>query len=148
MMETQRLRILLVDDDELDRRMIEYFVTQAGLPYDLILARNVAEAIAHLCMGKLDLVLTEYRLPDGYGLEVQQYARHIPCIFLTRVASRDSIVRAMKAGASDFLIKDSQWVYLRELPLAIQEALARYADALAGKPPPPLYVTSDTAVQS
>ncbi len=146
-METERLRILLVDDDELDRRMIEYFVTQMELPYELVLARNVAEAIAHLCVGKLDLVVTEYRLPDGYGMEVQQYAPQIPCIFMTRVASRDSIVRVMKAGASDFLIKDSQWVYLRELTLAIQEALARYANILAGRPPVPLYVTSEAAVQ-
>ncbi len=148
-MHTERLRILLVDDDDVDRTMMECFIKKAGLPYDLLVARNVAEAIAHLCVGRFDIVITEYRLPDGYGLEVQRYAAQIPCIYFTRVASRDAVIRAMKAGAYDFVIKDSQWEYLLELPVVIREALERKEASHAVETSPvPFYLASGQDVQS
>jgi DNA-binding NtrC family response regulator len=148
-MHTERLRILLVDDDDVDRSMMECFIKEAGLPYDLLVARNVAEAIAHLCVGRFDIVITEYRLPDGYGLEVQRYAAQIPCIYFTRAASREAVIRAMKAGAYDYVIKDSQWEYLRELPIAIREALERKESShTVATSPLPFYVAPSQDVQS
>ncbi|NHZ72137.1 MAG: GAF domain-containing protein [Aquificales bacterium] len=104
---------------------IERLVKKEGLPYDLVVARTVAEAVAQLQQGGLDLAIIDYTLPDGSGLEVQKQAGETPCIFVTGAANQAIAVQAMKAGAYDFLVKDTQREYLQLLPTVVQATLAR-----------------------
>ena len=122
-MEEERIRILLVEDDDADRRAVERLVERKQLPYSLVFAVSVAEAIATLDEGELDLALIDHNLPDGSGLEVQAQAGDLPCIFITGEVDTAIAVEAMKAGAYNFLVKDPEGVSLRLLPTVIDAAL-------------------------
>jgi CheY-like chemotaxis protein len=73
-------RILLVEDDDGDRKAIERLVKKERLPYELVVASTVAEAVGQLQQGGFDLALNDCKLPDGSGLEVQAQAGDTPCI--------------------------------------------------------------------
>lgn len=148
-MSIKRLCVLLVEDDTTDRIMFERFVAQQRLPYDLAVASSATEAAACLSEREFDVILSEYQLADGSGLEVLRNAGLTPCVIVTRVASRSVVINVMKEGAYDFVTKDSQWEYVRALPGAIQEALERRRlRAQAGFLRPNPYDISGQAVQS
>ena len=124
-MNQERLRILLVEDDDNDRLALERFVSRSNLPFDFVMARTVKEAREVLRAGGLDVALVDHRLPDGTGLDVQKYAGDTPCIFVTGSANQSIAVEAMKAGARDFLVKDVEGEYLQVLPDVIHNTIAR-----------------------
>ncbi|MFQ5343625.1 MAG: PAS domain S-box protein, partial [Anaerolineae bacterium] len=124
----ERVRVLLVEDNRADQMAVERLVKKEGLPYDLVIAETVAEAIARLKEGRLDVALIDYRLPDGSGLEVQEHVGDTPCIFITGAANQAVAVQAMKAGAFDFLVKDQARDYLALLPVTIENAIRRKQD--------------------
>lgn len=124
-MNTTGARVLLVEDDETDRTMVERFIVQGNLPYRLAVAESVNEAIILLEAREFDIILTEYQLKGGSGIEVLRCAGLTPCIVITRVAARSVVINVMKEGAYDFVVKDSSWEYVRTLPAVIEEALER-----------------------
>jgi PAS domain S-box-containing protein len=121
----RRLRILLVEDDRIDRMAIERWIKQERLPYDLVPAGTVAEAIAYLQQGGMDLALIDFNLPDGFGLDVQAQMGKTPCVFIAGSPKEAGVIQAMKAGAYDFLIKDLNRDYLELLPGVIEATLER-----------------------
>ena len=123
MIESQPVRILLVEDDEVDRMAVERLFAKESLPYDLVVATTVAEATSRLREGGIGLVLIDHRLPDGSGLDVQKEAARTPSIFITGAGDLSVAVEAMKAGAADFLVKDGERQYLQLLPLTIESTL-------------------------
>lgn len=125
-MSEERIRILVVEDEEIDRLSIERLVKTEQLPYDLSFADTVAGAVSHIEHHGTDLVIIDYSLPDGSGLEVQKSAGDTPCIFITGAAERSTVVEAMKASAYDFIIKDVQLSYINLLPAAIQATLSSW----------------------
>jgi PAS domain S-box-containing protein len=122
---SEYIKILLVEDDKIDRAAIERQVKKDQLPYDIVSVNTVADGLAQLQKGGIDLALIDHKLPDGTGLEVQEQAGDIPCIFITGETDQGIAVKAMKAGAYDFLVKDSRREYLQLLPTVIQIALKR-----------------------
>ena len=66
-MNREHIRILLVEDEETDCITVERLFKKEQLPYDLVIARTLAEAVARLDEGGLDLVLIDHKLPDGSG---------------------------------------------------------------------------------
>ena len=125
MMDVEKTHILLVEDDEIDRIAIKRLFQQEDLPYILAVAATVGEAIEELRQDEPDLVLIDHQLPDGSGLEVQKAFGEIPCIFITGAKDLSIAVQAMKAGAYDYLVKDTQREYLQLLPSIIQACLDR-----------------------
>lgn len=107
----ETLRILLVDDDEVDRRAVRRALAAAGMPAHLQEAVNASEAAEHLASGEpYDCALVDYRLPDGDGTEVLRAARAgrgVPVVVLTGQGDEELAVEVMKAGASDYLAKSS-----------------------------------------
>ena len=128
-MDQERIRILLVEDDRAEQMAVERLVRKEGLPYDLVIAETVSEAIARLKEGRLDVALIDYSLPDGSGLEVQEHVSDTPCIFITGVPDLGIAVTVMKAGAFDYLVKDQEREYLRLLPVTIEKAMRHKRDA-------------------
>jgi PAS domain S-box-containing protein len=119
------IHILLVEDDETDRMAVQRLLARERLPYQLTMAGTVLEALHSLRQKRPDLILIDYQLPDGSGLEVQQAAGDIPCIFIAGAADQKTAVEAMKAGAYDFMVKDLGRDYLQLLPTVIQASLER-----------------------
>jgi diguanylate cyclase (GGDEF)-like protein/PAS domain S-box-containing protein len=123
-MESQ-LRILVVDDDEGDRAAFVRFVTRARLPYDYQLVSSVKEAKSALECQSFDVILTDYRLRDGTGLDVLAHGSDAAGILVTGWGDQTIAVQGMKAGAADYLVKDLAHDYLRLLPTTIDVAMKK-----------------------
>ena len=98
-------RILVVEDEDKLRRIVELQLLDAG--YDVDKASKAEEALP--LIDRADLILTDYKLPGMTGLEMLQIIRRqnsvIPVIVMTAFGTIENAVEAMKAGAADFLPK-------------------------------------------
>jgi two-component system, sensor histidine kinase and response regulator len=103
------LRILIVDDDEVDRMSVRRALMQSGILLILTEATNCAEATALLANNIFDCTFLDYGLPDQNGLALVQAARSMnvqhPLVVLTGQGDEKIAVDLMKAGATDYLAK-------------------------------------------
>ena len=120
----KRLHILLVDDDKIDQKAIARFLKQQALPYDLEMAGSLAAARDKLKGRGFDLILLDYLLPDGTGLDLLAET-DVPAIILTGCGSELVAAEAMRKGAFDYLAKDAERNYLLLMPHTIEHVLAR-----------------------
>ncbi len=105
----ESLRILIVDDDEVDRMAVRRALIQSGMSVTISEATTCAEAIASLESHTFDCTFLDYGLPDQNGLVLIQAARCLdvqhPLIVLTGQGDEKIAVDLMKAGATDYLAK-------------------------------------------
>lgn len=103
------LRILIVDDDEVDRMALSRLLRSAGVKVESVEAFDCATAIATIAQTSFDCAFIDYRLPDMDGLGLVQKLRgdglRIPLIILTGQGDEQIAVELMKAGASDYIAK-------------------------------------------
>jgi two-component system phosphate regulon sensor histidine kinase PhoR len=118
-----RYRVLLVEDDEVDRMAFEATVRKNSLPYDYKLANSVSEASELLNRERFDIVIVDYRLGDGTAFDVFSVSGNTPTIFTTGAGDEETAIKAMKAGTYDYLVKDPKRDYLRVLPGVIKNAI-------------------------
>ncbi|MGE0267081.1 MAG: ATP-binding protein [Candidatus Omnitrophota bacterium] len=121
----KRLRVLLIEDDTVDQKAFERFIRQEQYPYDYVIAGSVGEAKRVLMSEKFDVVITDYQLSDGTGMDVLGFRIEAPVILTTGTGSEELAVQAMKAGAYDYLIKDPDRYYLKVLGLTIEKTMTR-----------------------
>jgi len=116
------LKVLVVDDEEDIRELLDLTLTKMGLTADC--AGTVAEAKKFLENGHYSLCLTDMRLPDGEGLDVVKLINvhygEMPVAVLTAFGSTDNAVAALKAGAFDYLSKP---ISLDQLRVLIKSAI-------------------------
>ncbi len=106
----ERLRILLVEDDEEDalliRKMLE---TAANGSVALECMTDMRQAIERLPRGDIDLVLLDLFLPDSDGLhtlqDLQAKAPDVPIIVITNLDDQSAALEAVNHGAQDYLVK-------------------------------------------
>ena len=100
-------RLLVIDDEPDLRTLYELTLQRAG--YQVQTAPDVQQALALLKQQQFDVMITDMRLPDGLGLELVQWLqtqqRPERSIVITAYGSTDNAVRALKAGAFDYLSK-------------------------------------------
>jgi two-component system, sensor histidine kinase and response regulator len=103
------LRILIVDDDQVDRMAVRRALLKSGLAVTLTEATTYTEAIALLTHSLFDCTFLDYGLPDQNGLKLVQTARQLnvqhPLVVLTGQGDEKIAVDLMKAGATDYLTK-------------------------------------------
>lgn len=99
---------ILVIDDEPDLRTL-YELTLLREGYRVETASNVQEAREQLKAQRFDAVITDMRLPDGFGMELLQdlrdQQRRERCVVMTAYGSAENAVEALRAGAFDYLTK-------------------------------------------
>jgi two-component system NtrC family response regulator len=104
---TDRKCILLVDDDDSLRRVVEYTLRDEG--YDVVLASTGTEGLQLFRSRSVDLVLTDVRMPEMDGVELlarlKAMQSDLPVVLLTAHGTITSAVEAMKRGAFDYLTK-------------------------------------------
>ncbi len=105
----ETVKILVVDDDKVDRMAVRRALKAAGVQMEFSEASDCAGAIALLQQQEFDCVFLDYRLPDGDGLSLVQQVRSlgigVPLIVLTGQGDEQIAVEVMKAGACDYLSK-------------------------------------------
>jgi DNA-binding NtrC family response regulator len=98
-------RILVVEDEEKLRRVIELQLASAGFEVDKAAAAEEGLRI----VDRADLVLTDLKLPNMDGLQflslIRRQNAQVPVVMMTAFGSVETAVEAMKAGATDFLLK-------------------------------------------
>jgi DNA-binding NtrC family response regulator len=99
--------ILIVEDKDSMAEMLKETIEAAG--YRPVIARDGAEGIRKIKDDKIDLVLTDLRLPRKSGMDVLMAVKEenpmMPVIMMTAYGSVDLAVRAVKEGAFDFITK-------------------------------------------
>ena len=102
--------ILIVDDDPVQRRLLEATARRFG--YDVMIAEGGDAAFAMLGGpdgGRIDAVIIDLVMPDldGYGVlaRMREMGLGIPVIVQTAHGGIDTVVSAMRAGAMDFVVK-------------------------------------------
>src|ERR1700746_1396530 len=120
---TEKPSILIVEDEAKMRRLIELELADQGFR-----AQTVADAETALKLvnaNQFDLIVTDLKLPGMSGIEFLQTVKRanaaIPIIIMTAFGTVESAVEAMKAGASDYVLKPFS---LAELVIVIRKELA------------------------
>ena len=115
--------ILVVDDEPQIRRVMRATLTAQG--YAIVEARDGQEALAKMRGERFDLVILDMNMPVMDGLETCRAIRagsNVPVLMLTVRSAEKDKVRALDAGADDYIVK----------PFGIQELLARIRAAPSG----------------
>jgi two-component system NtrC family response regulator len=111
------LRILVVDDEAPQRELIGGFLKKQG--HEVLLAGSGLEAIARVRETRVDLVLSDFKMPGMSGIELLRGVKgvnpEIPFILVTAYGTVETAVQAMREGAADYLTK----------PLDLEELLLR-----------------------
>lgn len=109
-MEGQKPRILLVDDDELSRRMMGVLLSEKGYNYDT--ASNGIEAVESVQSQSYDMVLMDLQMPLMDGFDAARKIRdweagekHTPIVALTAMLFDNEIQRCLSAGMDDCIAK-------------------------------------------
>jgi PAS domain S-box-containing protein len=125
---TERLRLLLVEDDDDVALMIRKALERAD--HEVTRCHRADEALRTLAEQKFDLVLLDHHLPDMAGLElVERLAQErgdTPSLMVTAYGDEQLATRALHAGALDYLVKDPALSFLTELPKRVNEAFSRH----------------------
>lgn len=119
-------RLLLVDDDNAFSRIVSNFLRKQG--YDVHIRASVKDGLAAVNESRFDLLLLDYRLPDGVGLSILEHARTvdptIPALVMTSFHDIRTAVKAIRTGAFDYITKP---VNPDELLMVLKEALNKNA---------------------
>jgi two-component system response regulator AtoC len=101
------MHVLIIDDEAALRQILAATVSRAGHSVDT--AESVKEAASKLVRGDVDVALCDIRMPDGNGVELVRSFRgtgiDTQFIMVTAFASVETAVEALRAGASDYMVK-------------------------------------------
>lgn len=117
-------RILVADDHEVVRKGLMNVLAEAFQPIEVDEARNGQEAVSKILKKSYDLIVLDVKMPGKSGLdalkEIKQHRPKLPVVILSMHPEDQIAIRAMRAGASGYLTKESA---SDELVLAIRKAL-------------------------
>jgi PAS domain S-box-containing protein len=121
----QPIRILILEDNIIDRRLIQAAVERLPFAASYESCATVEQGRRLLSAGEFNIVISDYTLEDGVASELFDL---ISCPFIVITGATDQAVArtAMQAGASDFISKGSNINLLKEIPLSIERALRSY----------------------
>ena len=115
-------KLLIIDDDRIFCETVKDYLT--GDTLEVLTAHTASEGLAACSGRKVDVVLLDQNLPDGEGHTlcpaILKYNDQTKIIFATAYPSFDNAVKALKAGANDYLSKPFE---LEELNLAVSRAV-------------------------
>jgi len=103
------LRVLLVEDNPGDARLIQEYLRDAEGGFRLVRVEALARGIEQLQASPVDVVLLDLSLPDSQGLEtfetLHRFFPMVPVVVLSGLADEEVAVAAVRAGAQDYLVK-------------------------------------------
>ena len=123
-------RIVFVEDDTVDQMSFERFAKREHFPYEYVIAGSVEQTRQLLQTTAIDAAVVDYVLGDGVAFDLFDDLSGIPIILVTGIGNEEIAVKAMKAGAYDYLIKDQEGNYLKTLALTVENAIRRKHDEL------------------
>lgn len=106
-------KLLLIDDDEIDRQAIRRALAKTNLKPEIVEAENAEQGLKILSEQEFDCILLDFRLPDKDGLDIlielheggQEVS--VPVVMLTGLSYDELVLKTLQAGAQDFLSKET-----------------------------------------
>ena len=123
-MKNTRYKVLFIEDNQLDQMAFKRFVDENDIPYDCTIASSVSEALQSLDSNQFDIVITDHELGDGTAFEILKSVKNIPVIIVTGAGDEDTAIKAWKAGAYDYLIKDLDQNYLKAITITVENTVS------------------------
>lgn len=126
-MKPQTNRLLIVDDNEMNRDMLARRLARKG--YDVLVANGAHDLVESIKQDGIDLVLLDIEMPEITGLDALRILRKVysaaelPVIMVTAKNQSEDIITALDLGANDYLTK----------PIDFPVAVARISTQLAHK---------------
>jgi two-component system KDP operon response regulator KdpE len=120
---SDRRRVLVCDDEPQILRALKVILREAG--FEAVPAETAEEALDRVAVHPPDAAILDLVLPDGDGVEVCRQIRawsQMPIIVLSAIGEEDAKVRALEAGADDYITKPFG---MRELVARLEAALRR-----------------------
>jgi two-component system chemotaxis response regulator CheY len=115
------LRVLIVDDSSVMRKIVDRSLRQAGLEIkEVFEAGNGVEALARLQETRVDLILSDINMPTMDGLELVRQlqalenAKGVPIVMVTTEAGESHVVQALSNGARGYIRKPFSPDQIRE----------------------------------
>ena len=116
-LDTDKISILIADDNDTDRLLLSTFVTKLG--HQVLLASDGQEAVERYEQERPHIILLDALMPKMTGFEaalnIKQIAgtTFVPIIFLTSLSDAESLVKGLRAGGDDFLTKPYNHLILK-----------------------------------
>ena len=121
------LKILIIEDVAADMELTLLALESAGLSFIYDISTSALECQQYLQDKIYDVVLSDYRLPSFNGLQafnfLKQSGQDIPFILITGSLGEEAAVECIKAGMTDYVLKDR----LFRLPSVLKRALQEFA---------------------
>jgi len=118
------IKILYIEDDSAHIELTSRSLENSGAQFNLQTASTIADAFSLLKNNEYDVILSDYRLPDGSGLDVINIANNqnisTAIVLITNQEDINTAIAALKAGAVDYIVKQSD--YLLKLPIVLGNA--------------------------
>lgn len=126
-MDHEKINLLYIEDDVVDRMAFKRLVKEHNLSYQVTFAGSVKEAKQIFSGNNFDIIISDFLLGDGTSFEFlpEIVSTGVPVIMVTGTGDEDVAVKAIKIGASDYLIKDVDYGHLKMLPLVIESSLQK-----------------------
>ncbi len=138
----EKLKVLIIDDDEVTRKLLEKIIQKEG--YDIFEAEGGQTGIDTFKKEKPDIVLSDLRLPDIDGLEVihtiREQSPSVPIIVITAYNETDTAISALHEGVLDYLKKP---IDVNLLAVALGRAKEKIIKQKKMGPFPNLLITDD-----
>ena len=114
--------ILIIDDEQTQREVLTGYLNKKG--YHILNAESGEEGIKLVSQNPVDIVLSDFKMPDRTGLEVLEEVKRInpeiSFVIITAYSTVENAVKAMRLGANDYISKP---VDLDELDLMIEKII-------------------------
>jgi len=124
------IKILVVDDFATMRKVVRNLLKQGGYD-DIVEAEDGVMALKALKSQKIDVVVSDWNMPNMSGLELLKAVRadaeltKIPFLMVTAEALQDNVVAAVKAGVNNYIVKPFTAEILNEKIKKIMESLEK-----------------------
>ncbi len=120
-------KVLYVEDDPSLARLLQRNLLRRGFEVDL--APDGNEGLRMIASGAYDLALVDYNMPYCGGLDLlkalNEKGSALPVVMVTGEGNEEVAVEALKLGAFDYVVKDTQMRYLELIPAVIEKVLHR-----------------------
>ncbi|MDH5603610.1 MAG: response regulator, partial [Cyclobacteriaceae bacterium] len=125
-MQNPPYNILIVEDDKIDQLAFKRAMKEYSSLFVYTIADNFEKACNFLEHNDFDLIISDFNLGDGTGLDIVKKYGHIPTIMVTASDDIEAAVNSLRNGARDYIVKDRLSKYLEVLPLTAKKVLDHF----------------------
>jgi two-component system chemotaxis response regulator CheY len=126
----KNIKILVVDDFATMRKVVRNLLKQVGYD-DIVEAEDGVMAMKALKSQKIDVIISDWNMPNMSGLELLKAVKadpelaSTPFLMVTAEALQDNVVAAVKAGVNNYIVKPFTAEVLNEKIVKIMESIGK-----------------------